>query len=354
MEQRQKIKEVFRLARHVQKQLDRGTNTALHACREYDQLKRDLEFLDIMRNKLYKCYARRLPLIGKVQAADMISMVAEFGRKAEQVSREMKHVHTLASPGIRDLYLELASTISELQATYDLKEKTISVVTEPISFKGVEFGQFRIVLNLSEMSSTHSDDAYLIEALEPNYSSPRDDVSHPHVAGRTLCEGEASAAIHEALKTGRILDFFQLVLAVLYTYNPTGAYVQVENWSGVSCADCGEIMDPDDSCYCEACDSEVCGSCIYECRDCRTYVCGNCSMSCRCCGLRVCNECVQNCSSCGRRVCSKCLTECTECGAHGCQMCIEDRVCTTCKDQNESEEQVEKEVEIESTANAAV
>ncbi len=61
----------------------------------------------------------------------------------------------------------------------------------------------------------------------------------PHVSDETLCEGDGRRAIHAALAAGRLYDFFTIVDRLLNTYASGRAYVDLDNWFGTPCHDCG-------------------------------------------------------------------------------------------------------------------
>ena len=61
----------------------------------------------------------------------------------------------------------------------------------------MDLGPFKIVLDWSDLSATKPDQ---VIALEPNGAAGDDDVTHPHVHDRTLCEGEGRVPIRNALR----------------------------------------------------------------------------------------------------------------------------------------------------------
>ena len=70
----------------------------------------------------------------------------------------------------------------------DLKQHTISIVTDPIALEDIDLGSFRIVLHWDRLNQPR---AYDVIALEPYAATSHDDVTHPHVQGRSLCEGDS-------------------------------------------------------------------------------------------------------------------------------------------------------------------
>ena len=79
----------------------------------------------------------------------------------------------------------------------------------------MNIGPFKIVLDWSDLSVTKP---YQIIAQELQPAASDDEVTtHPHVHGRMLCEGEGRVPIRNALRQGRLCDFFLLVQQVLQT-----------------------------------------------------------------------------------------------------------------------------------------
>lgn len=206
--------------------------------------------------------------------------------------------------------------------TIDPARKQLSVKTSYISFEYVELGSFEICLRWAFINQSVS---YDVLALDPNCPSSNDSVTHPHVQGDSLCEGEGADAIRRALDEGRIYDFFCIVDHVLQNYNPDSAYVQIEVWNGVSCKACGDDVDTD----------EVVGCC-----KCETELCLDCSTSCESCVDRFCSECISSCECCGDDICQMCLKSCDDCGDSFCKTCLFEGTCDDCiTKQNEASEE---------------
>lgn len=127
---------------------------------------------------------------------------------------------------LRQIYDELGALQTEFgEFDCDLQETTISIVTDSITLEEIDLGSFQILLHWDQLNQPR---AYDVLALEPNAATSHDDVPHPHVQGRALCEGDGKAAIRSALQQGRLCDFFLLVNQILQTYNASSAYVRLE------------------------------------------------------------------------------------------------------------------------------
>jgi hypothetical protein len=191
------------------------------------------------------------------------------------------------------------------EVDFDSPQKTVSVVTEPIELEGVALGRFRIELSWPDIGRGQ---AYEVVALEPCCAAENEEVTHPHVQGQRLCEGEGSTAIRAALTEGRILDFFVLVNRILETYNAGSAFVSLDRWSGIPCRDCGWMMPSDGHACCDECENPLCSDC---------------SASCQGCGKFLCRECWSDCTECGQSYCGGCLSPSPRTKQLCCETCLQ-------------------------------
>ena len=236
------------------------------------------------------------------------------------------------SPTQRLVYDELVAVRTEFaEFSFDLPDETVTVFTDEITLEGIDLGRFEIRLQGRELGGT----PYIIIPESPHYPSSRSDVPHPHVLGERLCEGDASAPLAHALRTGRFSDFFQIIWQTLSTYNSESPYVSLSAWYGVNCHACGgHVSDDDESYYCEECEASVCSDC---------------SRSCQHCGNSGCDACLPNCPECSSDCCSFCLKRCDGCSKLRCPDCLTDQLCEECHaeaatDQETDDETADEEV----------
>ncbi len=206
-------------------------------------------------------------LAAEALLTDLRYSLASLQCEFEMVSRQLpgaNSVRIVTTP--HRLYTDLVALASEFGGIeYDLRQRRLSVTTEPIELSGVYLGPFEIQLNWSRQGS-FGRHAYRINARDPHPPESRQDVTHPHVADGVLCEGEGKHAIAQALEQARLLDFFTLVAGVLRNYNADSPFVELELWSGVTCTDCGAmIVDGGDGYACQSCGETICGSCEISC-----------------------------------------------------------------------------------------
>ena len=228
-------------------------------------------------------------------------------------------VHAAQSP--REIFADLAALEAEFgEVEVDLKERTVSVTTDPVVLEGVGLGRFELALRWDLEPDSGS---YSVIALDPNPAAEEETTTHPHVREEALCEGEGRVPIRRALEEGRLLDFFLLARQVLTTYNPGSAYVPLSRWSGVPCADCGASVPDDESDRCDRCGDDLCGDCLMSCQDCS----GTC-----------CSDCREACGGCEDAFCPSCLTVCRSCGESRCHGCLEAGRCGDCRGDDETDE----------------
>ena len=259
------------------------------------------------KREWYLAADRLIPALASAVGA-IRQRLLEFGDEL----RLSPSTHPLAS--VAEIYCDVVALHNEFDdVCADRDEMELCVTTTPIVLDGLHLGPFQIRLcwkNLSQLTS------YRVVALEPYPARTNDQVTHPHVSDETLCEGEGRAAIRAALESGRIGDFFLLVSQVLRTYAPGCAYVELSDWHGSPCSQCGAGVDDDDRSYCQRCDEMLCADC---------------SCCCAGCDQSYCSECLTTCSSCDDQFCAQCLDRCTACHANVCDNCSLEGRCPDCQ-----------------------
>ncbi|WP_278471814.1 hypothetical protein [Gimesia maris] len=236
-------------------------------------------------------------------------------------------------PAVHTIYEDLL-TLEEEFGDYiiDLKNKTISVVTESIVLEGVYLGAFEIRLELAELNSD-SLFHYHVFAQDPQPPITDEAVTHPHVQSDNVCEGDARVPIKRALEQGRLLDFFVLVSRLLRTYNPESPYVALSDWHSAECHECGDVVTTEEQTHCTNCENRLCRQCANRCVDCDSSYC---------------HDCVTRCEICRDDCCESCLKECELCGSSCCSYCLDhEERCPICETQ-EDEETNEPDQEITS------
>jgi hypothetical protein len=215
---------------------------------------------------------------------------------------------------VREIVCDLVALSDEFQGvTIDASNQTLSVTTESIVLEEIDLGPFEIRLHWDRIGERHP---YQVIALDPNPAGESSDTTHPHVKNERLCEGDGQVSIDRALRTGRLVDFFQVVSRILDTYNSGSAYVSLSDWHGSPCADCGAVLGEDDQYSCERCGDLLCRECLGSCARCDGLSCHSCANYCQVCEECICFGCQRNCTQCERLLCRSCISEtglCDEC-----------------------------------------
>ena len=262
-----------------------------------------------------RCCSRTSRLLGDIACS--ISQVKQFTESPQK-----------KTPKLSLLVAELNQLEEEFGSVdFDNSENAVSVITDPITLDDVPLGPFKIQLGLGKLGDLYKDRPYLVIALNPNPAATDDGVTHPHVTGQKLCEGDGAAAITASLEQGRLSDFFTMVRSILNTYNPDSPYVALHDWDGEPCYECGYVMSRDNSYYCSFCDRVFCEECTTYCRQCEETVCLGCS---------------GQCPHCEELVCQNCISKCTKCEELCCESCLEDDLCPNCIKEMEKENEEQK------------
>ena len=247
-------------------------------------------------------------------AAAATDRLADYGRALDRSARSAR----VQPP--REVAADLAALADEFaEVAIELRGKTVSVTTDRVVLEGVDLGRFKIVLHWGRGGGLD----YEVVALDPNPAGSDESVTHPHVRGESLCEGEGRVPIARALEDGRLYDLFLLVRGVLGTYNPGSAYVPLSRWEGAPCTDCGSTADAGDSCSCDRCGSDLCLDCGSGCADC---------------GRTCCGDCRDRCAGCDETHCTACLRDCGSCGEPSCGGCMPGETCGPCRAAEDPEE----------------
>ncbi|MHC4093222.1 MAG: hypothetical protein ACYSVY_23630 [Planctomycetota bacterium] len=206
------------------------------------------------------------------------------------------------------------------------------VTTESIVLEDVYLGPFQIRLRLDRIANPTADgDDFDVVAVDPNPAGGNGEVTHPHVSGGRLCQGDATGPIRLAVQQGRLVDFFQLVHSVLRTYNSASPFVRLDEWDGVRCAECGAGVSSEATVCCGACGDDYCDECSSYCPACDETRCAACLIECRGCGESSCDSCLSACEGCSARgFCGSCLVPCQQCEREGfCDLCL--KACAECE-----------------------
>jgi len=217
-----------------------------------------------------------------------------------------------------DLWKDIVALDAEFDGVIlDLQNRALSVTTEPIELEGVYLGTFQIELSWKDSGCGHLW-RYHIIAGDPHPAASNEDVTHPHVQSESLCEGDGTESINAALQTGRLLDFFTLVNCVLRNYNSASAYIELEDWEGSTCSECGVLMNSDEYFICAGCSTHFCEDCRSLCLDCEESFCLSCMGICQRCEEYYCRYCLRSCRDCQEDACSGCRNK-----QERCQKCYE-------------------------------
>jgi len=238
---------------------------------------------------------------------DLANELFDFRRQLEMPLQQLQTTSRVPSrkASVTDTYRDVLALEQEFEDyKLDMDKKELSVTTDAIELEEIYLGPFQIRLEWGKPSGTSVE--YRVIALDPHPAKKNECVTHPHVQDECLCEGEGRAAIAAALAEGRLYDFFILVSQVLHTYGRGGAYVELDNWEGEPCAECGDYVDPDDRFSCQRCYSVLCTECVYSCQSCDESFCSDCIGTCPVCNCKTCFSCLNECEECSRSVCGDC------------------------------------------------
>ncbi len=319
-------------ARHLSQVLARARTSAS------SQLHQQIRSLIEQQHEIQRCWRRVTlahshgwHLAAALQERQLIDLLPSVQCQISAISQEIqKRQRPSPLPSFRDLLAEIEQLGQEFEEViFEPKRSVVAVQTPFVTLKGIELGRFRIELYLDRLVHRPDSTALDIVALDPNCPTCNDQVTHPHVSDLGLCPGDAAAPLRAALTEGRLCDVFLLVQGVLNTYNPASAYVALEDWDGISCAECGSSCGRDELYYCPACHADFCESCIGVCDECLDSYCGSC---------------LEQETATRRNLCPNCRATCPQCDRIGLASEIEDGgLCQQCKQEQENKHEEQSE-----------
>jgi hypothetical protein len=282
----------------------------------------------IGRQKLATCLLRGWLAAARITVRNIKAALLDMPHHVSNAQRAIE-TNACRIPTLREIVEEIRQLEDEFaEVDYSLKNRTLSVVTEPIELDGVYLGPFEVRLHIDRIASENPQNSFDVVALDPHPASSNSAVSHPHVSDERMCCGDASLPIKSAVEGGRLSDLFCLVRSVLETYNPGSPYVSLENWYGRPCHDCGYVVAENETLRCSSCEDDFCDECGSSCGGCGETTCGGCLIECPACEDRYCAGCITTCPHCGETICSPCLED-MQCP------CIEERELENEDDQEE-------------------
>ncbi|MFC1805487.1 hypothetical protein ACFL09_00715 [Planctomycetota bacterium] len=301
-----------------------------------------MQRLESFRRKLSICGQRGWDLAAAKLMRMGESVLNDVPHHVQEVRRAVDACRAKPFP-IKVIFEGLVQADEEFDGLeYRRSHRMLLVETESIELEGVYLGRFQIRLDIPSLADMRYNAMYHVVALDPQPAASNSSVTHPHVTDDQLCPGDASVAIHAALASGRICDFFVLVRSVLRTYNPDSPYVSLDNWFGVNCYDCGRVVDSEDTRWCRVCEQDFCEDCASYCQKCDETTCLGCLKDCSVCGDSTCMNCIHSCPVCEEPLCHSCLTHCPDCEKQLCRLCLEEEQCP-CIQENEENEDEEPE-----------
>lgn len=239
-----------------------------------------------VRSRLAKTIHRKLRREAEAVALDLSAKAkASFDRRLPSIASLMNKAY---QNGQHALWVKLASSVvipdtippqrvpppsfieeelRGLEAIHGplLAMKNLIRGCESIVGYGVDLGGITLTggdgctLEFSQVVAGFGFDSSPFAWTPPDERSSEDGHVHPHAHKHgDVCLGENDDIVHGLLLSGRLCDAFDIMEAVLHTYNPDSPYVHIEDWDGPKCSGCGYVGDLRRCCRCDA---EVCLDC---------------------------------------------------------------------------------------------
>lgn len=268
-------------------------------------------------------YARSLQLLEHVRSRGWPNVTTQLERRLRSQHRRLQELVNTGGrllDGEPPLPFTLADFLAEVEqlrqefgaVQLNLKERQLSVTTEPIVLDGVYLGRFTIRLELRYLTSPGAE-SFAIVADDPQPSATNANVPHPHVQGHDLCAGDARLPIALALRQRRLADAFIAVRSVLRTYNESSAFAKLESWEVETCHGCDDGVEADALLSCAGCNERFCAGCVGPCAACGEDHCDDCRETCVGCQQTCCPLCRVAVVPATAVCCRRCAVQCSRC-----------------------------------------
>ena len=324
-------RQLLRAASLIHEQLVARDRALTDICLPEDQWREATRLMRQIEQAQHRGWPRAAAELASSLRRDLEDLCHHLTAQVETLRRPLAG-RTVA--GEAEIYRDLVALGEEFEGLEcDFGKHEVCVTTVPIVLEGYYLGPFQIRLDWRQLQATS---AYRVVAMEPHPAESNDSVTHPHVSEERVCEGDGRRAIRTALDEGRLADFFMIVAQLLATYAPGQAFVELDNWEGTPCHDCGGHVYEDDRSYCESCDELLCSGCVHCCGQCDTGYC---------------SRCVSRCDACSGAYCESCLEQCADCAAIRCESCLTEGLCQECVDQANKESNDDDETITPATTN---
>jgi hypothetical protein len=299
------LKLLLRAAEAIRQRLARPGQTAVASWnRAVDDLTTRLTDLEDCRRAAAKARVRGWHLAAAVHESRAAAQFADVQYSASRlVQQRCQPADPFSFPTIAVIYAELRQLQEEFEeVVVDHQSGVIRATTDRIVLDEIDLGPFRIELHLDQLCGNSGAGSFRCIAMQPNPAASNESTTHPHVQSETLCGGEASLPLSNALKQGRLADAFILVRSVLQTYNADSPYVSLAHWSGSRCDDCDDTTDSEGLYACEGCGNSVCEDCHSSCDSCSRGRCRSCLDRDEIADEDLCGACRTTCGACNRTV----------------------------------------------------
>lgn len=203
----------------------------------------------------------------------------------------------------------------------------------------VDLGDFILCLNIDDPTGPK------LKVIAVNPIKGSMGYYHPHIKDESLCEGDGKDIMRDALRHGRLEDYFRIAESIVRTYNEDSPYEPLQDWynpdreNQICCDRCDDWICIDEMYCCDECNVNFCYECgtINECKQCDQCCCEKCLSACIDCGQSICGSCRDNCHDCKGTYCVNCMSICIDCHIYHCPGCntsclkCANRVCYECQ-----------------------
>lgn len=189
-----------------------------------------------------------------------------------------------------------------------------------ITLNKIKLGRFKFIsklqINKNYDNKFQGSVLFVAKALDPNPSKYFPSCTHPNVRGESVCLGDVSVSVKNAIRSFRYSDAAEMINIVLNNYS-SSPYTRIKDWNGKKCKNCEDVKtfvndENEDDLGCNSCRKDSCNKCLVQCK-CGEQNHEGCLNKCFTCKKVICNQCKVKRGKPVQYYCDKCMQNCTKC-----------------------------------------
>lgn len=165
--------------------------------------------------------------------------------------------------------ISIGEKFKQDKATITQDGVEVECETDPVSFKNVKLGKFKVTLDIPHYRLNFNyDGVHLlgfpynflsIKAIKPNYSFTDPVLFHPHISDGMICLGDAHYPVENCIRD-RQLEYALTLIDNMLRSDGEDTNELIDRWNNYVCYNCKADSKKEPS-FCEICSEDACKKC---------------------------------------------------------------------------------------------